>query len=581
MRVPVYLRIFAILVLATHSAFSQSSLASRVLIVYNPNDANSASVASHYQAARGVPSTNLCAVAAPSNTYMLYADYVSLIRTPVRTCLTAVGPQNILYIVLAYLRVNAIQANVTQGYALDSYLADIWDQYATQFFTVPTAAHRYYAESQSQGNAFIPFQSLAAYRLTARSQLVYSVWRLDAATPAIAMAQVDNAIAATAAGGPPISSVLGSLANACVDMTASPPGSADSGYNTANWDLYRAAGFLTAAKNFNVIVDSLSTSFGVSPSPNCPNTGLYTGWYNYGTYNDAFSWDVGSIGWDLDSGALADPRSGPWWGTNAIAKGVTVTSGPVTEPYLEGLARPAVVRNLLEGANVGDAFLRNTRWLKWMILNVGDPLYQPFPGGVAPFNASLPANSLAVSLNQSTFRNYTGGAPLAVSVSLATPAPSGGLTMTLTTNNAGVSFPSSVTVAAGQTSATVSGTTSAVTAESDVQLTATAGAVSATNTISVYPLLSGAGFASNPAKSGGVLQAALVLNGNAPIGGAVVQLSSDTPGVVSVPASVSIPAGLAQVGFTISTTAVSANTTVNITSTYAGATNTAALTLTP
>ena len=38
-----------------------------------------------------------------------------------------------------------------------------------------------------------------------------------------------------------------------------------------------------------------------------------------------------------------------------------------------------VVRNLLEGANVGDAFLRNTNWVRWMIVNRGDPLYRPFP----------------------------------------------------------------------------------------------------------------------------------------------------------------------------------------------------------
>jgi len=557
-------------------------LASRVLIVYSPTDPNSTAVASHYQTARGVPSSNLCPISAPSTYLVSYSDYVNLIRNPVRSCLTAAGSQNILYIVLAYLRPLSVQATATQSYAVDSFLSDIWDQYTTQFFNPsPTAVHRYYAESQSQGNAFVPFQSLAAYRLTSRAQLIYSVWRLDATTPAIAMAQVDSALAAAAAGGPPISQILGSPSNACVDLTYLPQGAPDSGYATANWDLYRAAGFLTAANNLNVIVDSQNTSFGISPSPNCANTGLYTGWYNYGGYIDAFSWDKGSIGWDLDSGALVDTRSGPWWGTNAIAKGITVTSGPVTEPYLEGIARPAVVRNLLEGANVGDAFLRNTRWLKWMILNVGDPLYQPFPGGVARFKSVVPANSMAVVLNQSTFRQYVGGMSLAVNISLAAPAPGGGLTMTLTPNAAGVNFPASVTIPAGQTSATVVGTTTTVTSPTDVQLTAAAGSITATNTISVYPLLAGAGFATNPAKGGGTLPASISFYGNAPLAGALVQLSSDTPGVAAVPASVIVPAGLTQANFNITTTAVSANTTVNITSSYAGASNTVALSITP
>lgn len=580
MPVPIYLRMLAVLAVAAQLCVAQSSLASRVLIVYSPSDPNSTAVASHYQTARGVPSANLCAISAPTGPTLTYSDYVNLVRNPVRNCLNTVGVQNVLYIVLAYLRPYAVLGTTT-GFALDAFLADIWDQYSTQFFTIPTAVHRYYAESQSQGNAFIPFQSLAAYRTTARAQTVYSVWRLDGATPAIAEAQIDTAIAATVAGGPPISQVAGSPANACVDMTNLPGNDPDSAYVTGNWDLYRVAGFLTSANKLNVVTDSLGTSFGVTPSADCLNTGLYVGWYNYGTYNNAFSWDVGSIGWDLDSSALIDPRTGPWWGTNAIALGITVTSGAVAEPYLEGIARPAVVRNLLEGANVGDAFLRNTRWLKWMILNVGDPLYQPFPGGVAPFNPAPPANALSVVLNQTTFRQYVGGMPVAVNVLLASPAPSGGLTMALTTNAAGLSFPSSVTIPAGQSSATVMGTTTTVTAESDVELTATAGSITATNTFSIYPLLSGANFASNPATGGGTLQALLQLNGNAPIGGAVVQLASDTPGVASVPASVTVPAGLAQVAFNITTTAVSANTTVNITSTYAGASNTAPLTIAP
>ena len=581
MSVSIGLRLLAFLAMIAQVALSQTSLASRVLIVYSPTDSNSTAVAAHYQTSRGVPSANLCAISAPTAPNISYVDYLSLIRNPVRSCLNAAGPQNILYILLAYLRPLSVQANATQAYAVDSFLADIWDQYATQFFTIPTATHRFYAESQSQGHAFVPFQSLAAYRTTARSQLIYSVWRLDGATPAIALAQVDNVTAAMAAGGLPISQVAGSLANACVDMTSSPVGVPDSGYTTANWDLYREAGFLTTANKFNVILDSLNTSFGVAPSPSCLNTGWYVGWYNYGTYNNGFSWDRGSIGWDLDSGALADTRSGPWWGANAIAQGVSVTSGPVTEPYLEGLARPAVVRNLLEGANVGDAFLRNTRWLKWMIVNVGDPLYQPFPGGVAPFNIATTANSISVFLNQTTFRDYVGGTPVALTVSLASAAPSSGLTMALTTSTAGLSLPSSVTIPAGATSATVTATTNTVTAESDVQVTATAGSTAVTNTISVYPLLSGAGFASNPATGGGTLQAAVSLNGNAPVGGVVVQLSSDTPAVASVPASVTIPAGLTQATFNIATTAVAANTTVNITSSFAGASNTAALTITP
>lgn len=584
MRVLKFTGILAALAVAfVQPGLAQSSLASRVLLVYNPSDSNSAAVATHYQTARGIPSANLCSVSVPETTTLTFAEYVTLLREPIRTCLNTVGTQNILYIVLAYLRPYVVE-NVaeTMSYSIDSYLSDIWDQYATQFFTIPPAVHRYYAESQSQGNGFIPFQSLAAYRNTTQAQLLYGVWRLDGATAAVAEAQVDSVMAATAAGGLPISQVSGSPPNACIDMTVLPTlGQADNAYGTGNWDLYRAAGLLTTANKFNVVTDSLVTSFGVSPSPDCFNTGLYSGWYNLNVYYPAFSWDKGSIGWDLDSSALNDPRGGVYWGANAIANGVAVTSGAMAEPYLEGIPRPAVILSLLQGANVGDAFLRNTRWLKWMILNVGDPLYQPFPGGVAPFNVTYSPNAMSVFLTQNTFRNYVGGIPVGVTISLASPAPAGGLTLNLTANSSGLTFPSTVTIPAGSSSSSFLTTTSAVTAESDVQLTAASGSITAANTISIYPLLSGVNFTLNPFVGGGTLPAQLALNGNAPIGGATIQLSSDTPSVATVPASVTIAAGLAFANFNVTTSAVGTNTTVNITSTYAGASNTATLIIAP
>ena len=125
-------------------------------------------------------------------------------RDPVRACLNNAGKQNILYILLAYLRPLAVHAPVTDyAEAVDAFLADPWDVYTTQFFNpVPTAVHRYYAESQSQGNSFIPFQKFADYRATDRAQLIYSVWRLDGATPAgVAWRRGSAAGRTPAAGG--------------------------------------------------------------------------------------------------------------------------------------------------------------------------------------------------------------------------------------------------------------------------------------------------------------------------------------------------------------------------------------------
>jgi hypothetical protein len=67
----------------------------------------------------------------------------------------------------------------------------------------------------------------------------------------------------------------------------------------------------------------------------------------------------------------------------------------------------------------------------------------------------------------------------------------------------------------------------------------------------------------------------------APEGGAVVTLTSDHPDLVTVPASVTIPAGGVNAPFPVTTAAVTETTPVQITASYGGATWTATLTLVP
>lgn len=71
------------------------------------------------------------------------------------------------------------------------------------------------------------------------------------------------------------------------------------------------------------------------------------------------------------------------------------------------------------------------------------------------------------------------------------------------------------------------------------------------------------------------------LNGPAPSGGAVVTLTSSNPGVASVPASVTVAAGAStSPSFTITTTAVTSDTTVVISASYNGQTIMSSLTVT-
>jgi hypothetical protein len=61
----------------------------------------------------------------------------------------------------------------------------------------------------------------------------------------------------------------------------------------------------------------------------------------------------------------------------------------------------------------------------------------------------------------------------------------------------------------------------------------------------------------------------------------VVTLSSDSPSVASVPASVTVPAGASSAAFNVSTNSVVASTVVTLSAFYGGVTKTATLTVTP
>ena len=323
----------------------------------------------------------------------------------------------ILYIVFTYNTPYEIIAPDQEIYSLDQFVADIWDVYEPPGeYGLPPSAHPYFAGAQPQGDVYPPFVSLAAFR-SQNSTLIYSVWRLDAATPALAQGFVDKAMAAETGG------LTGQV---CIDeMTSGTP--LDYSYGGPEWDLRMAANFARAA-GFGVTEDQNAAEFGTPPAPlSCDNAAFYTGWYSYDNYNNAFTWNTGAIGYHLDSASAIDPRGGSDWSANALINGITVTHGSVAEPYTTGFAHSdGVFRNLSQGANVGDAFLRNTMYLKWMMLNIGDPLYTPFP-------RRLPGRSGASNSLQLTPQYLVGGGQSTATITLPA-APASNMTFALTSS---------------------------------------------------------------------------------------------------------------------------------------------------
>lgn len=546
----------ALLLVSLYRAPAQASqLSQSVLVVYNSANSDSINVADYYVAKRGIPAANLCAIAPPSTASLSWSAFVSKVSTPIGNCLEAVGWSNILYIVFAYQTPYSVIAPDGATYAIDQFIADIWNVYTPPGqYGIPPSPQPYYANAQSEGNVYIPFSSFAAYRM-ANPVPIFSVWRLDAATAALAEGLVDNALLAESAG------LSGQV---CIDEQFPTPTYDYGSSGSADWDLRQAATFAREA-GFSVTQDFNEAEFGTSPAPlQCDNAALYSGLYSLNHYNNAFTWNPGAIGFHLDSASAYSPRSGPNWSANALIHGITVTSGTVSEPYT-GLPQPdGVFRNLFEGANVGDAFMRNTIWLKWTIINMGDPLYRPFPAGFPAVTA--PQNSLALNP-----QSLIGGNGSTGTITLAAPAPVGGLAVALKSGQTTVAtVPPIVTVAAGQTTAAFPINTKAVTQNAPVYVSATFGASTITNTLVPEPLLASVVLSPTWVTGGTSAAGYVFLNAYAPQGGIVANVSSSNT-AASVPATVPISQGTYSATFTVSTTAVSANTSVTISASYAGA----------
>jgi len=98
----------------------------------------------------------------------------------------------------------------------------------------------------------------------------------------------------------------------------------------------------------------------------------------------------------------------------------------------------------------------------------------------------------------------SGAASDSCTVSLSSAAPTGGLTITLSSNNSSVTVPASVTVAAGATSAGFTATVAAVTSTQSAALTATASGVSKIYTLQLDAQTAGMSLSTNSLSFGDV-----------------------------------------------------------------------------
>lgn len=466
----------ALLLLSAVLGWSQTPLNERVLVVYNSAEPESRAVARYYIMRRGIAEKLSCKISVTNADYIKQEDFDFAVKAPIRKCLEEAGKQKILYIVFSYLTPYVVTFG-NRGFALDQLVADIWDEYLPPGGGGTGKPHPYFGDAESEGSFYVPFQSLAAYRDSAGASNIYSVWRLDGANSNIAKGLVDKALFAEADRLKGI---------ACFDRQDGDLDKvADASSGSGDWDIHQAAEFSNRA-GFRVVEDDQPAEFGTAPAPaRCDDAALYAGWYSLDHYNDVFSWAPGAIGIHLDSASATNPRRGSNWAANALLKGITVTSGAVAEPYLQGLPHPdQMVLYLFQGANVGDALLRSTRWLKWMIINIGDPLYKPFPHGLAPFNVpgfDLPWLAVVP-------QNITGGTAASIQFHQTVPAYKTGMAVSFKSDHPDlIVAPEILNIPAKMNTITFPIISHTVTSETVIRIWVTAGGSTKSNTLTLHP----------------------------------------------------------------------------------------------
>jgi len=195
-------------------------------------------------------------------------------------------------------------------------------------------------------------------------------------------------------------------------------------------------------------------------------------------------------------------------------------------------------------------------------------------------SATLTIDAPAFSSFSLSARRVTGGTPVLGKVSLSSEAPINGVTVTLTRYGSAASVPPSVTIQAGQKSATFDVTTNAVIEDSEVSISASLGKSVMEASLAIEPPIISV-FTLNPTSvgGGGTSQGSIVLSGSAPSGGAKILLESSSKSA-SVPVSITIPEGQASAVFTIKTKSVKASATVQIFARYGGSSKSTALNIT-
>jgi hypothetical protein len=168
-------------------------------------------------------------------------------------------------------------------------------------------------------------------------------------------------------------------------------------------------------------------------------------------------------------------------------------------------------------------------------------------------------------------------------VSLNGNAPSAGSIVLLASSDPSLLVLSpSVTIAGDQKSAQFAFATKGVASNTVVAIGADLGGNTKATTVTLLPaVLLSVTATPDVVVGGGHSYGRVALNGFAPVGGATVALSSSNPAVLTVPATMVVPANTSVATYMYKTVQVPANTLVTITASYNGLSKTTLVIVTP
>jgi uncharacterized protein (TIGR03437 family) len=177
-------------------------------------------------------------------------------------------------------------------------------------------------------------------------------------------------------------------------------------------------------------------------------------------------------------------------------------------------------------------------------------------GGCSAASAAVTVNpAICVQFISLSSSSVPGGIGLTGTVTLSAVAPAGGIVVGLASSNPAASPAASVTIPAGQSSATFNVTTTAVPANTPASITASVGGcgqLSATVVVTGQLCVSAVSLSSGSTIGGSMLTGTVTLTAPAPTGGVVLTLQSNNP-IATPDLSVTVPAGQTTATFNIRT----------------------------